>query len=525
MNDSLFEPATHYRRFFMSNIAVGLGTLLCRVTGFGRILALAHAIGLGGLSDVYNTANTTPNIIYELMLGGVLSATLLPSFVRAMKVQDHKAISAVLSVTAILLGLLTLLMVLAAPFIMDLYSLTRQDNPTQFRSVGVDFIRLFMPQIFFYGLIAMATAFLNAQHKFALPAYAPLLNNIVVIGILVALPYVFGAPLTLETAALNPHLVLYLGVGTTLGIALSALVLVPALLKSDIRLSFVPDWGHPAVRGVLRLSGWTLGYVLANQAALFLVSLVALHREGWITAYQTAFAFFVLPHGLLAMTVTTTFLPKIAHDAAAGDMEAFKRKLLQGLRLLILLMLPAAVGYMMIAKPLLVALLQHGQFTLDAAHLTGETLSMFAVGLLPFSIYLFLLRGFYALSDTKTPFKLNVIENVLNIALAVPLAMMMGVQGLALSYSLAYCVAAILTFFALDKRAGGGMGANGLVDYAARIALGSAIMALGVAGILYTLSAYSPFVQVGASVVSGGILYAAYVLAMKLVDLKALRRA
>ncbi len=521
MFDSMSEAIHTPRRFLMSNLSVGLGTLLCRITGFGRILALAYAIGLTGLSDVYNTANTTPNIIYELMLGGILSATLLPSFVRCLKDNDYQAISAILSVTTVLLGGLTIVMVLAAPFIMDMYSVTRQDSAQEFHAVGVDLVRLFMPQIFFYGLVSMATALLNAQHKFALPAYVPILNNIVVIGLLLALPTIFGA-VTLEGADQNIGLVLYLGLGTTLGIALTGGALIPAILKSGIPLSFLPDWKHPAVKGVLRLSGWTFGYALANQVALFLVSLLALRTEGWMTAYQTAFAFFVLPHGLLAMTITTTFLPKIAHDAASADMTGFRSKMMQGLELLVLLMLPASVGYMMIAKPLLVALLAHGQFTIAAAHLTGDTLSMFAVGLLPFSVYLFLLRGFYALSDTKTPFKLNVVENIINIVLAVPFAMMWGVKGLALAYSLAYCCAALLSFVALNKRVGGGMGGSVTLHYSAKIAFASSVMALCVAIVLYFTAPMTELVQIAASVVVGAIVYVAIILGWRVVDIRSL---
>ena len=144
-----------------------------------------------------------------------------------------------------------------------------------------------------------------------------------------------------------------------------------------------------------------------------------------MTAYQMAYAFFILPHGLLAMTITTTFLPKIAHEAASDNMEGFSDKIIQGLKILMLMMIPASVGYMLIGHPLLVTTLHHGAFTIDDATLTSGALIMFAVGLFPFSAYLFMLRGFYALSNTKTPFKLNVVENMINIVLAIPLTKLM----------------------------------------------------------------------------------------------------
>lgn len=512
------------RKFLLANLLVGGGTLLSRVTGFGRILALAYAVGLTGLSDVYNTANTTPNIIYELMLGGILSATLLPSFVRSLKHDDHKAISAVLSITTILLAALTLIMVLAAPLIMQIYSVTREDNPQEFTEVGTHFVRIFMPQIFFYGLVAMATALLNAQHKFALPAYTPILNNMVVISILVALPHLFGHGVTIEMAAQNSTIVTYLGWGTTAGIMLSALSLVPSMLRSGIKLEFIPDWSHPEVRNVMRLSGWTLGYVIANQVALYIVSLIALGEEGWMTAYQTAFAFFVLPHGLLAMTIITTFMPKIAQDAASAHLVDMSDKMVQGLKILMLLMIPASVGYMLVATPLLVTLLNHGSFTLEAAHLTGGTLSMFALGLFPFSAYLFLMRGYYALSDTKTPFKLNVVENLINIALAIPLTQMLGVAGLALSYSLAYCISSLITFYTLNKRMGFGLARLEVLSYFGKVMAVTIAMAGAVTFILFELKHWVEWQQVTAAVIAGGVVYVVLVVMFKLVDLKKLRR-
>lgn len=515
---------TESRKFLLSNLLVGGGTLLSRVTGFGRILALAYAIGLGGLSDVYNTANTTPNIIYELMLGGILSATLLPSFVRSLKHNDHKAISAVLSITTILLAALTIIMIIAAPLIMQVYSVTREDNPQEFTDVGTHFVRVFMPQIFFYGLVAMATALLNAQHKFALPAYTPILNNMIVISILVALPHLFGHGVTIEMAAQNSLIVTYLGCGTTAGIMLSALSLVPSMMRSGVKLEFLPDWKHPEVQNVLRLSGWTLGYVIANQVALYVVSLLALAEEGWMTAYQTAFAFFVLPHGLLAMTIITTFMPKIAHDAASAHLPAMSDKMVQGLKILMVMMIPASIGYMLIATPLLVTLLNHGSFTIEAAHLTGGTLSMFALGLFPFSAYLFLMRGYYALSDTKTPFKINAIENMINIALAIPLTKMMGVAGLALSYSLAYCISSLLTFYMLNKRLGTCLVRFELLTYFAKVIAVSLVMAGAVYAVLLGLNDKVEWQQVTAAVIVGGCVYIALVLLFKLVDLRALRR-
>jgi len=199
-------------------------------------------------------------------------------------------------------------------------------------------------------------------------------------------------------------------------------------------------------------------------------------------------------------------------------------KIVQGLKILMVLMIPASIGYMLVATPLLVTLLNHGSFTVAAAHLTGGTLSMFAVGLFPFSAYLFLMRGYYALSDTKTPFTLNVVENIINIALAIPLVKMMGVSGLALSYSLAYCLSSVLTFYKLNKRLGNGLARLELLTYLMKVVGVAILMAAAVIFILFETSNLAEWQQVTAAVMVGGIVYAALVLIFKLVDLKALRR-
>ncbi|MEK7801555.1 MAG: lipid II flippase MurJ, partial [Pseudomonadota bacterium] len=187
-----------------TNIVVGFGTFLSRITGFLRVLLLASVFGFTGLSDVYNTANTTPNIIYELLLGGILSATLLPVFVRQFADGDSEGMSAVLSVVALALGVLTLVATLCAPYIIGLYAVSRGADYTVFLSVGTRLAYCFLPQIFFYGVIALATSMLNARHRFAVPAYAPILNNLIVMAVLGAIVFLFQGTRDLAYAAEHP---------------------------------------------------------------------------------------------------------------------------------------------------------------------------------------------------------------------------------------------------------------------------------------------------------------------------------
>ncbi|HEY5697532.1 MAG TPA: lipid II flippase MurJ, partial [Acidimicrobiales bacterium] len=185
-------------RLVRSSAVVGVGTGLSRLSGLLRVGALTFALGATALSDTYNLANTTPNIIYELLLGGVLSASLVPIFVEHDQRHDEDATNAVLTVAVLAMLALTILALLAAPFIVDLYTLRLSSaNAAAQAEVAVPMLRLFVPQILFYGLMTLGTALLNARRSFFAPAYAPILNNVVVIGVLLAFASVAGSDTSL----------------------------------------------------------------------------------------------------------------------------------------------------------------------------------------------------------------------------------------------------------------------------------------------------------------------------------------
>jgi putative peptidoglycan lipid II flippase len=281
-----------------------------------------------------------------------------------------------------------------------------------------------------------------------------MLNNIVVIGIFLSLPRLFDGPITLDRVRDDTALLLTLGLGTTAGIAAVALALVPALRWAGVRLRFVFALRHRAVRTMARLSGWTVGYVIANQFALWIVLVLANGRDGGPFIYLSAYAFFQLPHGLLAVSLMTTIAPEMASAAERDDLRALRERLSFGLRLTTFVIVPCAAAFISLARPIVVALLQRGAFTTGDAKVVAHTIAGFSIGLVAFSIYLFSLRAFYSLQDTRTPFLLNCFENALNVVLAFPLYYAFGVPGLALAFSGAYAGAAALTLVVLRRRLG-----------------------------------------------------------------------
>ena len=248
-------------------------------------------------------------------------------------------------------------------------------------------------------------------------------------------------------------LLLWLGLGTTAGVAAQALVLWPLLKGAGVHVRFVWAPRHPAIRRVIRLAGWTLGYVVANQVS-FWVALVLANREaGDVSAYSYAYVFFQLPYGVLAVSILTALVPDLAERWSTGNRDGYRDRLSLGLRAIALVMLPAAAGYAILARPILTLLLRHGAAA-DVGT-AADVLALFSLGLPAFSAYLLFMRGFTATRDTRTPFVVNCIQNVLTIVFDLALYPALGVQGLALGFTLAYVLGAALAALALRRRAGG----------------------------------------------------------------------
>jgi putative peptidoglycan lipid II flippase len=501
-----------------SSAVVGVGTALSRVTGFLRVAAIAYALGVSTLAGVYSYANETPNIVYELLLGGVLTATLVPLFVQHVEDRDDDATSAVVTVAVIALLIITLVGEVLAPLIVRLYTIDVSGHGIEHqRELATDLLRCFMPQMFFYGLTALATAMLQARRRFAAAAFAPILNNVVVVALFLALPQLASRPITVERVLNDTGLLLLIGLGTTAGIAAMALALWPALKRAGAHLRFLPSFRHAAVKTMLRLSGWTVGYVIANQIALWVVLVLANGKDGGAFAYLGAYAFFQLPHGLFAVSIMTTVQPELASAVARGDWPALRHRFARGLRLILAVIIPASGIYIGLARPIVVALLQRGAFSGHDAELVAHTLVGFGIGLPAFSAYLYVLRGYYSLHDTRTPFLLNCFENAVNVVLALVLYPAFGIPGLAWAFSGAYTIAALVTIAAFSRRIGGLRGRQ-VGSSAMRVT----IVGLAVTGVTWAVSRAVGWSSAGTAIVAtvvGGLA----ALVVTIVGLRVLR--
>lgn len=516
-------------------LIMAVGTALSRITGLGRVVALAFALGVveSRLADAYSIANTLPNVIYELVLGGVLTSVFIPVVMRELRTRSHReawdAVSSLVCATMLMLVAVSALTALAAPWIVRLFTARVPGTETaELQQLATFFLWWFAPQVALYGFAAIAGGLLNAHGRFALPMFAPIINNLVVIGSLLLFAAVASGTPTAGSVEEGLRGKLVLAIGTTGGVAAMAAVFWPSLRRLPGRLRLRVDVRDPAIRRLVRLSAWTLGYVVINQVGFGVSLYLASEAQGGPTAYYTAFAFFQLPHGIVAVSIMTALTPTLAAQHVDGDRTAFRERLAGGLRLTTLLLLPATAAYLVLSKPLIQTLLQHGVMSAASSELVAATLDMFAVGLLPFSLFALLTNAFYARQDTRTPMLVNVVKNVVTIALGFALFPVMAVPGLALAHSLGYVVGAALTGL-LVQRAGclspaGMWGSVTKMVVATAAAAAAMAAASGLAGGLAAGGTEQALAQLVAGGTAGLGVFLAVAWALRIRELSSLRR-
>jgi len=450
---------------------MALGTVGSRITGFFRDVVMIWAIGTTVFAETYNVANTIPNIIYILLAGGALNAVFVPQLVRALRndADGGKAFADRL-ITAIGLVLLvvTVLTVIFAPLVIRSYAYTfsHSDSKADY-DVAVTFARYFLPQIFFYGLHVMFGQVLNARGKFGPMMFTPILNNVVVIvtGI-IFLTATHGHAVTPDSVSSGQ--VRLLGIGTTLGVVVQALALIPALRATDYRFRPRFDLRGKGLGHSYGLAKWTLLFVAVNQVAYVAVvqlsTAAGLHAAdtGYpgrgFTPYTKAYLIMLLPHAVVTVSVVTALLPKMSRSVHDGRPDEVRADIVSGLRLTGAAIVPAAIGFGVLGPSLCIAMFAHGSTTVDNAQYIGFVLSAFALGLVPFTVHYQLLRGFYAFEDTRTPVTINVWIAGTNVALAFACNAVLPDRwvavGLAASYSLSYLVGVGISARKLSRRIG-----------------------------------------------------------------------
>jgi putative peptidoglycan lipid II flippase len=437
---------------------MSLGTVLSRATGLLRLGAIAATFGVveTRLADSFNYANTAPNIIYELVLGGILTSVFVPVFVELLDKEGREraweVASAIINVSLVILMAISAIGILLAPWLARFYTDSGAATAQEQLEVITFWLRLFIPQIIFYGLHALLSGLLNAHQKFGPPMYTPVLNNLAVITVFVVFHQAYPDLRNIEDITTSQLWIL--GLGTTSGVALMAIAQIPFLRGlGRYRLTF--SVAHPSVKKLARLSVFVIGYVVSNQIGYLIVQYLAKAQNGGYTAYVTAFTFFLLPYSLFAVSIFTALLPGMSQHASNERWSEFRDRLSVGIRTTSLLIIPAAVGYFILGEPIVRFLLERGIMTAESTRLVSGVLQLFTLGLLPFSVFQLFLRAFYAIQDTRTPFLINCGAVALNTAVNIPMFQWFGVRGLAAGHAMAYIFGVTLQARALGRRVGG----------------------------------------------------------------------
>ncbi|WP_233517654.1 murein biosynthesis integral membrane protein MurJ [Geodermatophilus marinus] len=440
---------------------MAVATLVSRVTGLLRTMVLAAALGVGLVNDAYNTANTLPNIVYELLLGGVLTSVVVPLLVHAQERDADGGVRyAQRLATVALSGLVVVtgLAIAAAPLLTSLYGIS--GDPDQVRLANW-LARILLVEIVFYGVGALAQAVLNARGVFGPPAWAPVLNNVVVIAT-GALFIAASGPGELSPATITPTQVWLLGIGTTLGIALQALVLLPLLPRVGVPLR--PRWNlrQTGLQEAGSLGLWVIGYVAVSQIGVVVATRIAnqANRDGGLgsSAFGIASLLFHMPYGIIGVALLTALLPRMSRAAARADVPGVARDLSLGTRLSALGLLPVTAALTVVGPALAVVAFARGNTSVEEARAIGVALAIGAFGLLPMAVTLLQLRVFYAMKDARTPtlIQVGMVGVRVPLLLAVPAVVPPDgvVAGLMLVTSLTYVAGWVLGNLALRRRLG-----------------------------------------------------------------------
>ncbi len=453
----------------MAASVVALGFLGSRLLGLLRTVVLAHQFGTSPDLDAYFVAFRIPDLIFQLLAGATLGSAFIPTFARIVadrgEQEGWRLASGVLNLLFAATLFFAVVGLLLAPLLVPLTAPGLGDDTNQhaqLTSLAVDLTRIMMLSPVLFAVSGMFMGILNARHHFLAPAFAPMFYNAAII-----------------VGALVSRDVRVLAVCVVLGAVLHLAVQLPALRLVGMRWQPVWDWRDKAVREVGRLMGPRVIGLAAFQlnfvVATFFASTVG---TGAISAVNYAWLVVMTPLGLFGMAISTAIFPRMA-EQAARDEGQLQDTVSKALRLILYLTIPASVGLVILAKPITAFLLRSGSFDATSTDLVVGALVFYSIALFAHAGIEILSRGYYALSDTRTPVAFAVISMIVNLVLSLILVWPFGIKGLAAALSVATIVEFTLLIRNLEQRLGG-LDARHLVFSLTRTIASSVLMAEGI---------------------------------------------
>ena len=503
---------------------MAVGTLGSRLTGFVRTLVQASVLGSLGVASAYNLSNTLPNVVYSLALGGILTSVIVPLIVAAgRRNSDHGKgyDQRIFTLITFALAGITFVATLAAVPIVRLYSGSGIHGHTLHLTEILAFF--FIPQIFFYGVSSLIGAILNSRGSFAAPMWTPIVNNVVVIGMLGLYAAVDGQH---QDPPIHGSGVALLGIGTTLGIVVQTVALVPALRRVGFRWRPQIDFRRAEVAEIGRMGGWMFGYIAATQVAYWVTTRLAgdtSHGTG-INEYSYAWLLFQLPYAVVGISVITAMLPRMSFHASQRRFGLVRQDFSTGLRLAAAIVVPCSLVLAALGPKLGELLFGRHSFGLGAARETGVVFAIFCLGLVPYMIFQLQLRVFYSVHDSKTPALIGLVTMTVNIVanlIVLSLFRSVLVPGLAAGFGLSNIAGTLIAWRILATRL---RGLDGFRIGRSLVRMHAATLPAALFAILVGLLTQNALVVV---VIGGGLAAAMYLLfarALRIEELTGLTR-
>ena len=433
---------------------IGLATMTSRVLGLARETVLAAVFGASASMqmDAFNVAFRIPNLLRDLFAEGAMTAAFVPTFTRTLETQGREAAwrvgNLVMNALLVVTGVLVVAGMIFAPGI----TLALADDKFTSREGALDLTiqltRIMLPFLTTLAVAAAMMGMLNSLRRFFVPALSPSMFNVASIFSAVAL-----VPL-MPRFGLEP--IVGIAVGTLLGGLGQILVQWPSLRREGFRFQPIVSFRDPVVREILRLMAPATFGLAAVQVNVFVNTHLATGQEqGAVSWLQYAFRLMYLPIGLFGVSIATASLPDISRHAATDDLRSIQGTVSRALRMMLMLNVPATIGLMVLAEPIVALIYQRRAFTAYDTASTAAALMFYAPGLLGYSAVKIASPTFYSLRDSRTPVIVSVISIAANLAINLVLVRVLGYRGLALGTASAAILNAVVLLWLLHGRLGG----------------------------------------------------------------------
>lgn len=491
--------------------------LLSRVLGFAREQVMAAKFGLTGITDAYFAAFTVPDILYNMLVGGALSAAFIPVFSdylsKNREDEAWKVASIVINIVTVFSILGTIIGIIFAPKLLPLVAVGLSDSS---KLLAVNLSRIIFISVIFTAFNGIQMGILNSYHHFKAPAIGSLLYGVGVIGVGVALLPVYHTP---------QQQIKGFAFGVIAGVVMSFLVQMPELIRRGFLRGYRFNFNifHPGVRRIFVLMIPVMLALSVNQINLVInQDIASTLKAGSISALRLANRVMMLPLGIFGSAIAVAIFPSLTTFAVKKEMDEFKNTTSLGIRATFLAIIPASVGLIALGYPLVRVMFEHGMVTHTGAMKTSEILAFYALGIFAQAATLVVIRSFYALQDTWTPLTFGVITIALNYFLNITLVKPFGASGLALAYSITGLFDFISLTFLLRRKIGP-IRLTKIVTTFVKVVVASLVMGVAAyytAGLLENMLnmnlIMNQLIQVLISIAVAIVVYVVIVLALKM---------